>query len=136
MIVPEMVASNGTKVPVALFNRNSIKASTLVLLIAELSIKRMFSLKFIVRLLVVATLVAAFIGLKVTDGAMVSGPPNVVPSTVKLSKRLFPTVPPEPCENSTFSLKFGLLFAPVIEVKSKVAKAGSPLFGITVVKGT
>ena len=45
----------------------------------------------------VATFVALFKGNKVAKGAITSAPPKVVPSKVKLSNRLFPTVPPEPC---------------------------------------
>jgi hypothetical protein len=48
----------------------------------------------------------------VTVGGVVSAPPEGVASTVKLSKRLLPPVPPPAAVNSTFNLKFGLLEAP------------------------
>ena len=136
IILPVIVASNGTLVPDALLNRNSIKASTFVFVMALLSINRTASLKLIVGLVVVAIFTAALAGTIVAVGGDVSPPPKVVPSKVKLSKRLFPTVPPAPCANSTFNLKFALLFAPVIEDKSKVVNAGLASLIVTDVKTT
>jgi len=57
----------------------------------------MASLKEIVGIILVATLVALFTGENVATGAMISGPTKVVPSKVKLSNLLFPAVPPVPC---------------------------------------
>jgi hypothetical protein len=57
----------------------------------------MASLKEIVGIILVATLVALFTGENVATGAMISGPTKVVPSKVKLSNRLLPPVPPVPC---------------------------------------
>ena len=82
---------------------------------------------------VTAIFIALFAGLNSATGAAVSPPPKVLPSRVKLSKRLLPTAPPPPCSNSTFNLKLGLLSEAAIAEKSKVASAGSPSLGATVV---
>ena len=128
------VASNGTKVPEASLNLTSTTESMFVFVIASLLSNRTLSLNDIVGFKVEATFVAEFKGRKVTVGAVESGPTSSVPSAVKLSKRLFPPVPPLTAVNSTLSLKLGLLSAALIDEKSKVANPGSPLFGVTFAK--
>ena len=92
----------------------------------------MFSLKAIFITGVVLILTLELVGVNATVGAAVSGAAETTPSTVKLSKRLFPAVLPGAAENSTFNLKLALLSAAAIAEKSKLTKAGSPLFGVTV----
>ena len=44
---------------------------------------------------------------------------------VKLSNLLLPEVPPPPCKNATFTLKFGLSSIPKIPIYDNVRKTGS-----------
>ena len=91
------VASNETKAPVELASLSSTTASIFEFVIALLSSNLTFSSKVRVGFVVVLTLVAPCKGRKATVGAVVSPPTTTVPSAVKLSKRLFPAVPPAPC---------------------------------------
>ena len=79
-----------------MFNLSSTTASIFVFVIASLLSNLTLSLKAIVGFTFRTTFVAEFKGEKVTVGAVVSEPERRVPSAVKLSKRLFPTVPPAP----------------------------------------
>ena len=134
MVLLFTVAVKGTSFPEALSSLNTIKEAALLLLRSESSTNRTASLKVRVGFTVADTFTAPLAGTKTVVGAVVSGAADGWPSKVKLSKRLLPTVPPEPCMNSTFSLKFGLLSVVGIAVKSSVAKAGSPLLGVILVK--
>ena len=91
------VASNETKAPAASLSLNSITASIFSFVIALLSSNLTFSSKVRVGFVVALTFIAPCKGRKATVGAVVSPPTTTVPSAVKLSKRLFPTVPPAPC---------------------------------------
>lgn len=91
----------GTGVPEAFPIRKSTRFCALESLIAELSVSLTFSLKEMVGFTDVEALFVLCDGRYEVVGAVVSGPPAGVASTVKLSKRLLPPLPPPVAENST-----------------------------------
>ena len=58
--------------------------------------KRMLSLNMMRGRMLTGCWLLLLSGEKLANGGKVSDPPNELPSKVKLSKRLLPTVPPEP----------------------------------------